>query len=199
MRDRVQGLIDEPRLGAPRTVTDAQVEQVQVQTLESTPRDATQWSTRSMAKATGQSRMTISRIWEAFHLKPHRSETFTLSPDPLLVDKVRDIVGLHVNPPAHAIVMCVDEKSQIQALDRTAPLLRMRPGQVERRTPDYRRHGTTSLFAAPDVKTGQVVAELYRRHRSLEFRKFLDLIEASVPAHGTCASSWTTTAPARRR
>ena len=173
----------EPRPGAPRMVSDEQVEQVIVQTLEATPRDATHWSTRSMAKATGLSRMTISRIWEAFHLQPHRSDTFKLSPDPFLVDKVRDIVGLYVNPPGHAIVLCVDEKSQIQALDRTAPLLPMLPGQVERRTHDYRRHGTTSLFAALDVKTGQVVAELHRRHRSVEFRKFLDRIEASVPAH----------------
>ena len=183
VRDRIEGLVDEPRPGAPRMVSDEQVEQVIVQTLEATPRDATHWSTRSMAKATGLSRMTISRIWEAFHLQPHRSDTFKLSPDPFLVDKVRDIVGLYVNPPGHAIVLCVDEKSQIQALDRTAPLLPMLPGQVERRTHDYRRHGTTSLFAALDVKTGQVVAELHRRHRSVEFRKFLDRIEASVPAH----------------
>ena len=180
---RLDGLIDEPRPGAPRTVTDAQVEQVIIRTLESTPRDATHWSTRSMAKATGLSRMTISRIWGAFHLQPHRTETFKLSPDPFLVDKVRDIVGLYVHPPAHALVLCVDEKSQIQALDRTAPLLPMQPGQVERRTHDYRRHGTTSLFAALDVRTGHVVAELHRRHRSIEFRKFLDRIEASVPAH----------------
>jgi transposase len=183
VHERIEGLVDEPRPGASRTVTDAQVEQVIVQTLETTPRDATHWSTRSMAKAVGLSRMTISRIWEAFHLQPHRSETFKVSPDPFLVDKVRDIVGLYVNPPAPAMVLCVDEKSQIQALDRTAPLLPMLPGQVERRTHDYRRHGTTSLFAALDVKTGQVVADLHRRHRSVEFRKFLDRIEASVPGH----------------
>jgi transposase len=183
VHERIEGLVDEPRPGASRTVTDAQVEQVIVQTLETTPRDATHWSTRSMAKAVGLSRMTISRIWEAFHLQPHRSETFKVSPDPFLVDKVRDIVGLYVNPPAHAMVLCVDEKSQIQALDRTAPLLPMLPGQVERRTHDYRRHGTTSLFAALDVKTGQVVADWHRRHRSVEFRKCLDRIEASVPGH----------------
>jgi transposase len=182
VRDRLEGLIDEPRPGTPRTVTDEQIERVVVQTLETTPRDATHWSTRSLAKATGLSRMTISRIWQAFRLQPHRSETFKLSPDPFLVDKVRDIVGLYVNPPAHAVVLCVDEKSQIQALDRTAPLLPLQPGQVERRPHDYKRHGTTSLFAALDVKTGKVVAETHRRHRSVEFRQFLDRIEASVPA-----------------
>ena len=135
-----------------------------------------------MAKATGFSHMTISRVWRAFNLQPYRSETFKLSPDPLLIPKVRDIVGLYVNPPAHAVVLCVDEKSQIQALDRTAPLLPMRPGQAERRTHDYTRHGTTSLFAALDTKTGKVIAETHRRHRSIEFRKFLDRIDASVPA-----------------
>src|SRR4029077_14142290 len=159
------------------------IEDVVVRTLESTPRGATHWSTREMAKATGHSHMTISRIWRAFGLQPHRSETFKLSSDPLLVEKVRDVVGLYVNPPEHAVVLCVDEKSQIQALDRTAPLLPMQPGQVERRTHDYKRHGTTSLFDALDVKTGQVDAETHRRHRSIEFRKFLDRIEASVPAH----------------
>ena len=181
-RDRVAGLIDEPRPGTPRTITDAQVEQVVVQTPETTPRGATHWSTRSLATATGLSRMTISRIWRAFGLQPHRSETFKLSPDPFLIDKVRDIVGLYVQPPEHAVVLCVDEKSQIQALERTAPLLPMRPGQAERRTHDYARHGTTSLFAALDIKTGQVVGALHQRHRSIEFRKFLNRIEASVPA-----------------
>lgn len=181
VRDRIDGLHDEPRPGAPRTVTDAQVEAVVIRTLETTPRGATHWSVRTMAKATGMSRMTISRIWKAFGLQPHRTETFKLSPDPLLVEKVRDVVGLYMNPPEHALVLCVDEKSQIQALDRTQPLLPMRPGQVERRTHDYRRHGTTSLFAALDVKTGKVVGEMHRRHRSREFRKFLDTIEANVP------------------
>lgn len=180
--DRLDGLYDEPRPGTPRSITDAQVEDVIVRTLESTPRGATHWSTRSMAKATGLSHATISRIWRAFGLKPHRTETFKLSPDPLLVDKVRDVVGLYVNPPEHAVVLCVDEKSQIQALDRTQPLLPMRPGQIERRTHDYERHGTTSLFAALDIKTGTVMAQTHRRHRSVEFRKFLDMIDQQVPA-----------------
>jgi transposase len=180
--DRFAGLLDEPRPGAPRQVTDAQVEQVVVRTLEAPPRAATHWSTRGMAQATGLSRMTISRIWHAFGLQPHRSATFTLSPDPLLIDTVRDLVGLYINPPAHAVVLCVDEKSQIQALDRTAPLLPLQPGHVARRTHDYTRHGTTSLFAALDVKTGKVVGETHRRHRSREFRQFLDRLDASVPA-----------------
>ena len=182
VRDRVDGLLDEPRPGAPRTVTDAQVERVVMETLETTPRGATHWSTRSLARATGLSRMTISRIWHAFGLRPHRSETFKLSPDPLLIEKVRDIAGLYINPPDHAVVLCVDEKSQIQALDRSAPLLPMQPGQAERRTHDYTRHGTTSLFAALDVQTGQVVGETHRRHRSVEFRKFLDRLDARVPS-----------------
>jgi transposase len=181
LADRLEGLLDEPRPGAPRQVTDAQVEQVVVRTLETTPRAATHWSTRAMAQATGLSRMTVSRIWRAFGLQPHRSETFKLSPDPLLIEKVRDIVGLYVNPPAHAVVLCVDEKSQIQALDRTAPLLPLQPGQVERRTHDYTRHGTTSLFAALDVKTGRVVGETHRRHRAREFRLFLDRLDATIP------------------
>lgn len=181
VRDRLDGLHDEPRPGAPRTVSDAKVEEVVARTLESTPRGATHWSTRTLAKASGLSRMTVSRIWRAFGLQPHRTENFKLSPDPLLIEKVRDVVGLYVNPPAHAVVLCVDEKSQIQALDRTQPLLPIRPGQVERRTHDYKRNGTTSLFAALDVKTGKVLGETHRRHRSIEFRKFLDTIEANVP------------------
>ena len=179
--DRLDGLLDEPRPGTPRKITDAQVEQIVIQTLESTPRGATHWSVRSMAKASGLSRMTVSRVWKAFGLQPHRTESFKLSPDPLLIDKVRDVVGLYLNPPDHALVLCVDEKSQIQALDRTQPLLPMRPGQIERRTHDYRRHGTTSLFAALDVKTGRVLGEIHRRHRSVEFRRFLDTIEGNVP------------------
>ena len=182
LRARLEGLYDEPRPGAPRKVSDAQVEQVVIQTLESTPRGETHWSTRGLAKATGLSRMTISRIWHAFGLQPHRSDTFKLSPDPQLIEKVRDIVGLYMNPPDHAVVFCVDEKSQIQALDRTQPLLPLRPGQVERRTPDYKRHGTTSLFAALELKTSRVIGRLHRRHRSGEFRQFLDVIEAQVPA-----------------
>ena len=152
--DRVDGVYDEARPGTPRKITDTQIENVIVRTLETTPRGATHWSTRGMAKAAGVSHMAIHRVWRAFGLQPHRSETFKLSPDPLLIDKVRDIVGLYMNPPQHAVVLCVDEKSQIQALDRTAPLLPMQPGQAERRTHDYKRHGTTSLFAALDVKTG---------------------------------------------
>jgi transposase len=181
VRQGLEGLHDEPRPGAPRAIPDAHVEEVIVRTLEQTPRGATHWSTRTMAKASGLSRMTVSRIWRAFGLQPHRSATFKLSPDPLLIEKVRDIVGLYVNPPAHAVVVCVDEKSQIQALDRTQPLLPMRPGSVERRTHDYRRHGTTSLFAALEIKTGKVLGQTHRRHRSVEFRKFLDHVESSVP------------------
>src|SRR5213080_2968397 len=181
LKTRLEGLYDEPRPGAPRKITDAQVEQIVVRTLESTPRAQTHWSTRGLAKATGLSRMTVSRIWRAFGLQPHRTDTFKLSPDPLLIEKVRDIVGLYLNPPDKALVLCVDEKAQIQALDRTQPLLPMRPGQVERRTHDYTRHGTTSLFAALNVKTGKVIGEFHHRHRAAEFRRFLDTIEAAVP------------------
>ena len=182
LKARLEGLYDEPRPGAPRQVSDAQVEQVVIQTLESTPRGQTHWSTRGLAKASGFSRMTISRIWRAFGLQPHRSDTFKLSPDPLLIEKVRDIVGLYMNPPDHALVLCVDEKTQIQALDRTQPLLPLRPGQLERRTHDYKRHGTTSLFAALELKTSNVIAQLKHRHRAVEFRQFLDVIEEQVPA-----------------
>jgi hypothetical protein len=168
--------------GAPRKVSDEQVEKVVLQTLESTPRGQTHWSTRELAKATGLSRMTVSRVWRVFGLQPHRTENFKLSPDPLLIEKVRDIVGLYMNPPDHALVLCVDEKSQIQALDRTQPMLPLRPGQLERRTHDYKRHGTTSLFAALELKTSRVLGQLHRRHRSQEFRRFLDTIEANVPS-----------------
>ena len=178
---RLEGLLDEPRPGAPRKVSDADVERALAMTLESTPKDATHWSTRSLAKESGLSRSTVGRIWRAFALQPHRSETFKLSKDPLFIDKVRDIVGLYMDPPDRALVLCVDEKSQIQALNRTQPLLPMRPGQIERRTHDYKRHGTTSLFAALDVATGTVIGELHRRHRSAEFRKFLDTIDDAVP------------------
>ena len=181
VRDRVDGLYDEPRPGAPRTITDEQIEAVIIRTLETTPRGATHWSVRDMATAMGMSRMTINRIWRAFGLQPHRSETGKLSPDPLLIEKVRDIVGLYVNPPEHAVVLCVDEKSQIQALDRSQPLLPMRPGQAERRTHDYKRHGTTSLFAALETKTSVVITQLHQRHRAVEFRQFLDVIDARVP------------------
>lgn len=181
LEQRVDGLLDEPRPGAPRTISDADVERVLTLTLEEQPRDATHWSTRSMAQRAGLSQSAISRIWRAFALQPHRSETFKLSKDPLFIEKVRDIVGLYLHPPERALVLCVDEKSQIQALDRTAPLLPMRPGQIERRTHDYVRHGTTSLFAALDTKTGEVLAACQERHRSVEFRRFLDRIEESVP------------------
>jgi transposase len=179
---RLDGLLDAPRPGAPRTITDAAVERVLTRTLETRPPAATHWSTRAMAQACGLSRGTVHRIWRAFALQPHRTETFKLSTDPLFIEKVRDIVGLYLHPPERALVLCVDEKSQIQALDRTQPLLPMRPGQVERRTHDYVRHGTTSLFAALDAKTGQVIGELHRRHRAIEFRKFLDTVDAAVPA-----------------
>jgi transposase len=182
LQSRLEGLYDEPRPGAPRQVSDAQVEQVVIRTLESTPPAQTHWSTRGLAEAMGLSRMTVSRIWQAFGLQPHRTETFKLSPDPLLIEKVRDIVGLYMNPPDHALVFCVDEKSQIQALDRTQPLLPLQPGQIERHTHDYKRHGTTSLFAALELKTCRVIGRLHRRHRSSEFRQFLDVIEANVPA-----------------
>jgi len=182
VRARLEGLHDEPQPGAPRQVADARVEDVIVRTLEHTPRDATHWSTRSIAAVAGMSRMTVHRIWRAFGLQPHRSRTFKLSPDPMLIEKVRDIVGLYIDPPEHAMVLCIDEKAQIQALDRTQPLLPMRPGQVERRTHDYRRHGTTSLFAALEVKASHVIGQTHRRHRSVEFRKFLDHVEANLPA-----------------
>jgi transposase len=179
---RLDGLLDEPRPGAPRRITDAMVERVITDTLESTPRDATHWSTRSMAKATGLSQSAVARIWKAFALQPHRVDTFKLSKDPLFIDKVRDIVGLYLAPPERALVLCVDEKSQIQALDRTAPVLPLRPGQAERRSHDYVRHGTTTLFAALDVKAGTVIGECHARHRALEFRRFLDTIDGAVPA-----------------
>jgi transposase len=181
LKHGIDGLLDEPRPGAPRKIGDADVERVITLTLEAKPDDATHWSTRLMAQRTGMSQSAISRIWRAFGLQPHRSETFKLSKDPLFIEKVRDIVGLYLNPPDRALILCVDEKSQIQALDRTAPLLPMRPGQVERRTHDYVRHGTTSLFAALDTKTGRVLAACQPRQRSAEFRRFLNHIEANVP------------------
>lgn len=179
---RLDGLLDDPRPGAPRKISDETVERLVTMTLESTPADATHWSTRDLAKRLGVSQSTVSRVWRAFHLQPHRVETFRLSNDPLFVEKVRDIVGLYMNPPTHAVVLCVDEKSQIQALERAQPLLPMRPGQPERRTHDYLRHGTTTLFAALDIATGEVLGECYRRHRSLEFRRFLKQIDDVVPA-----------------
>ena len=177
----LEGLYDEPRSGAPRSVDDARIETVIVRTLESTPGNATHWSSRGMAKASGLSVSTVQRIWRAFGLQPHRIETFKLSTDPDFVAKVRDVVGLYMSPPDRAIVLCVDEKSQIQALDRSQPMFPMRPGQPARMSHDYKRHGTTSLFAALDIATGQVIGKCYGRHRALEFRKFLDEIEAAVP------------------
>ena len=178
---RMEGLRDEPRSGTPRTLEDARIEAVIVRTLESLPPDATHWSSRSMAKASGVSISSVQRIWRAFGLQPHRLETFKLSTDPDFVAKVRDVVGLYVSPPEHALVLCVDEKSQIQALDRSQPMLPMRLGQAARRSHDYKRHGTTSLFAALDVATGKVIGQCFPRHRASEFRKFLDEIEANVP------------------
>src|SRR6201987_3852823 len=185
VRHRVAGLLDEPRCGAPRTVEDGQIEAVIVRTLESLPRDATHWSTRAMAEASGLSHMTVQRIWKAFGLEPHRSEKFKLSTDPQFVEKVRDICGLYLNPPERAVVLCVDEKSQIQALDRTQPILPLLPGTPERATHDYKRHGTSSLYAALDLATGKVIGSLHNRHRAIEFHKFLRLIDREVPAHMT--------------
>src|SRR4249920_159340 len=179
---RLDGLDDEPRCGAPRKIGDDKIADVVTTTLETMPAAATHWSTRSMAKASGLSISTVHRIWRAFSLQPHRSETFKLSTDLLFVEKVRDIVGLYLDPPDRALVLCVDEKSHIQALDRTQPLLPMRPGQAERRTHDYQRHGTTSLFAALDVKAGTIISKCMPRHRAVEFRRFLDTVENNVPA-----------------
>jgi transposase len=178
---RLDGLLDAPRPGAPRTIDDTRLDAVIAKTLERVPAGATHWSTRSMARETGLSQTAVSRIWRAFGLQPHRQETFKLSSDPLFVEKVRDIVGLYLDPPLKAMVLCVDEKSQIQALDRTQPLLPLAPGIPERRTHDYARHGTTTLFAALDNATGEVIGELHRRHRSGEFLQFLRTIEANVP------------------
>ena len=180
--DRLDGLLDAPRPGAPRTIDDARVDAVIAKTLETVPKNATHWSTRNMARETGLSQTAVSRIWRAFGLQPHRQETFKLSTDPLFVDKVRDIVGLYLAPPTKALVLCVDEKSQIQALERTQPILPLAPGIPARRTHDYMRHGTTTLFAALDIASGEVIGELHRRHRSSEFLQFLRTIEASVPA-----------------
>jgi transposase len=181
LRERIDGLLDEPRAGRPRSIGDDAVAAVIERTLQTLPADATHWSIRSMAAATGHSHTTIRRIWNAFGLQPHRAETFKLSSDPLFVDKVRDIVGLYLSPPTHALVLCVDEKSQIQALDREQPVLPMMPGMPERRTHNYVRHGTTSLFAALDVATGFVIGKCYKRHRAAEFLDFLKQIDAHVP------------------
>jgi transposase len=179
---RLDGLTDEPRPGRPRTISDEQVDAVITKTLESTPRDATHWSTRSMAKEVGLTQTAVSRIWRAFGLQPHRQDTFKLSKDPLFVEKVHDVVGLYLNPPERAVVLCVDEKSQIQALDRTAPILPMLPGTPERATHDYKRAGTSSLYAALDLTTGKVIGALHSRHRAIEFKQFLQTIDRAVPA-----------------
>ena len=181
IEQRLDGLHDEPRPGAERTITDDQVEQIVVKTLETTPKGRTHWSTRSMAKNVGLSHTTIGRIWRTFGLKPHRSDDFRLSDDPLLIEKVRDVVGLYMSPPDNAVVLCVDEKSQIQALARSTPVLPMDLGQPERQTHNYLRHGTTDLFAALDMKTGRVTAELFAKHRAVEFIKFLTTIDDDVP------------------
>lgn len=182
LTDRVAGLKDKPRPGVKRTITDEQIAGVVRKTLEDKPPDATHWSLRSMAAATGISRSSVNKIWRSFNLQPHRSETFKLSTDPKFMEKLRDVVGLYMSPPTNAVVICVDEKSQMQALDRTQPLLPLRPGQAERRTHDYKRHGTSSLFAALMVKTGLVIGECHRRHRHQEFIKFLRSIDEVVKA-----------------
>jgi len=200
---RLEGLVDEPRPGAPRKITDEQVEQVLVATLETTPGDATHWSTRSLARALGMNQTAVSRIWRAFGLKPHLTEAFKLSTDPQFIDKVRDIVGLYLNPPQAALVLCVDEKTQVQALDRTAPVLPLLPGTPQRATHDYRRYGTTNLYAALDVASGKVLSQMTARHRAIEFRRFLARIDQAVPAelavHLICDNSSTHKTPAIQR
>ena len=200
---RLEGLSDEPRPGVPRTITDTQVEQVIVKTLEQTPVDGTHWSTRSMARATGMSQTAVSRIWRAFGLKPHLVQTWKLSADPQFIDKVRDVVGLYLNPPQAAVVLCVDEKSGIQALDRTAPVLPLMPATPQRASHDYTRHGTTNLYAALNLASGLVISQLTPRHRAIEFRRFLDRVDAAVPAglvvHVICDNSSTHKTPAIRR
>lgn len=178
---RLDGLHDEPRPGGPRTVGDDRIEAIIVRTLESQPANATHWSSREMARVSGVSTSSVQRIWRAFGLQPHRAETFKLSKDPLFIEKVRDVVGLYLSPPEKALVLCVDEKSQIQALDRSSPILPLMPGTPERRTHDYTRHGTTTLFAALNAATGAVIGKCYNRHRAQEFKKFLAEIEANVP------------------
>jgi transposase len=180
--DRLEGLLDEPRPGRPRTIVDQDVERVITATLESTPKNATHWSTRSMAAHVGLSQTAVSRIWRAFGLAPHKQDSWKLSKDPQFIDKVRDVVGLYLNPPERAVVLCVDEKSQIQALDRTAPILPMMPGTPARASHDYVRAGTSSLYAALDLTTGKVIGSLHSRHRAIEFKKFLTTLDREVPA-----------------
>jgi transposase len=182
LAERLDGLLDEPRPGRPRTVADEQVEAVIVRTLETTPKDATHWSTRSLAAELGMSQSAVSRIWRAFGLQPHRQDSWKLSKDPQFIDKVRDVVGLYLDPPEAAVVLCVDEKSQIQALDRTQPIFPMMPGTPARASHDYRRAGTSSLYAALDIGSGKVIGSLHARHRAIEFKNFLIKIDREVPA-----------------
>jgi len=182
LQNRTTGLNELPRSGAPRRISDDKIQEVITATLETKPEHATHWSTRQMAQRCGLSRQTVSRIWRAFGLKPHRSQSFTLSTDPRFVEKVRDVVGLYMDPPGNALVLCVDEKTQVQALERSQPVLPMRPGRVERRTHDYYRHGTLALFAALDVATGQIISATKPKHRTQEFLNFLRQIEREVPA-----------------
>jgi transposase len=180
--ERLEGVLDEPRPGQPRKITDAQVDEVITKTLESTPKDATHWSTRSMAAEVGLTQSAVHRIWKAFGLQPHRQEAWKLSRDPQFIDKIRDVVGLYLDPPERAVVLCVDEKSQIQALDRTAPILPMLPGTPARATHDDKRSGTSSLYAALNISTGTVISSLHSRHRAIEFKKFLQTLDREVPA-----------------